>query len=84
MGRSLPRFVGLWEAASSNLHVLMKAAAPPQVTPALCVCLQISPPSIKGLLLTFRASMPARTTGAKTVSFSVESANISGIWSSKL
>lgn len=28
--------------------------------------------------------MPACTTGAKTVSFSLESANISGIWSSKL
>lgn len=34
--------------------------------------------------LTFRASMPAWMTGAKTVSFSLESANISGIWSSKL
>lgn len=28
--------------------------------------------------------MPAWMTGAKTVSFSLESANISGIWSSKL
>lgn len=39
LARFLPRFVGTWEAASSNLHVLMKAVAPSQVTPALCVCL---------------------------------------------
>lgn len=35
-------------------------------------------------LLTFSASSPAWITGAKTVSVSLVSANISGIWSSKL